>query len=240
VEVKSGAGKIKSPHEVEIVETGEVIWGRHIVIATGSRASVPPIPGLAEADYWTNETVFEATELPKRLVVIGGGPIGLEIGQTFRRLGSEVTVVHDLAHVAPKEDADVAEVLAKQLRAEGIVIHDKIKIAGIDVKAGESQVTIEGSDGTQTLTADQIFLATGRRAKVEGLGLDEVGVAYDRGITVDDTCRTSMPSIRAIGDVASPYQFTHCAGYQAKVVIRNVLFRLTSKCDYSTIPWVRR
>lgn len=239
VEVKRGSGKLRSAHEVEIEGTGEVIWGRHIVIATGSRAFIPPIPGLAEAGYLTNETVFDATELPRRLLVIGGGPIGIEIGQSFRRLGSEVTVVHDLAHIVPKEDADVAEVLANQFREEGILIHDRIKVDRVEVKAGEKQVTITTETGTETLVVDEILLATGRRANIEGLGLDEVGVKSGRsGITIDETCRTNIPSIWAIGDVAGPYQFTHWAGYQARVVIRNTLFPLTAKCDYANTPWV--
>jgi pyruvate/2-oxoglutarate dehydrogenase complex dihydrolipoamide dehydrogenase (E3) component len=239
VEVKLGAGRLRSPHEVEIESTGEVLWGRHIVIATGSRAAVPPIPGLKEAGYLTNETVFDAAELPRRLLVIGGGPIGLEIGQTFRRLGSEVTVVHDLAHIVPKEDADVAEALARQLRQEGIPIHDEIKVSGVEVKDGEKRVTIAGRNGEETIAADEIFLAAGRRPNIEGLGLDEAGVAYERpGIKVDASCRTNVPSVWAVGDVAGSYQFTHWAGYQARVVIRNTLFPLTAKCDYDNTPWV--
>ena len=239
VAVKLGGGKLRSAHEVEIEGTGEVIWGRHIVISTGSRAFIPPVPGLAEAGYLTNETVFDATELPRRLLVIGGGPIGIEIGQTFRRLGSEVTVVHHHAHIVSKEDPDVAEVLASQLRKEGITLHTEIKVAGVERKEGEKLVTLTTKTGTETIAVDEILVAAGRRPNLEGLGLDEVGVKYDRrGITIDETCRTNRRSIWAIGDVAGPYQFTHWAGYQARVVIRNTLFPLTAKCDYANTPWV--
>jgi len=239
VEVKLGSGRLRSAHEVEIEGTGETIWGRHIVISTGSRAFVPPIPGLQDAGYLTNETVFQATELPRRLMVIGGGPIGIEIGQSFRRLGSEVTVVHDLAHIVPKEDEDVAEALARRFRSEGIRIVDLIKVAGVERKDGEKHVTVTTETGSETHVVDEILLATGRRPNIEGLGLDETGVVYDRpGIKVNAACRTNISSIWAIGDVAGPYQFTHWAGYQARVVIQNTLFPVTAKCDYENTPWV--
>lgn len=239
VAVKLGGGKLRSAHEVEIEGTGEVVWGRHIVISTGSRAFIPPVPGLQDAGYLTNETVFDATQLPRRLLVVGGGPIGVEIGQTFGRLGSEVTIAHHHTHIVPKEDPDVAEVLTSQLRKEGVTVLTECKVAGVERKEGEKLVTLTTKTGTETIAVDEILVAAGRRPNIEGLGLDEVGVKYDRpGITIDETCRTNIPSIWAIGDVAGPYQFTHWAGYQARVVIRNTLFPLTAKCDYANTPWV--
>lgn len=238
VEVFQGFGKLKSAHEVEV--NGKTLWGRHVVIATGSRAMIYPIPGLEETGYLTNETVFSARKLPETFLVMGGGPIGTEIGQSFSRLGSKVTIVSSTPHICPKEDAEVAAVLVKKLRKEGVTILDNARATKVEKKDGKKVVTVEiKGGGTQTVAVDEILVATGRRPNIEGLNLEAAGVVHDKkGIKTDAKCRTNVPSIWAIGDVAGPYSFTHWAGYQAGVVLRNTLSPVAlSSCDYDNLPW---
>jgi pyruvate/2-oxoglutarate dehydrogenase complex dihydrolipoamide dehydrogenase (E3) component len=239
VDVLLGAGRLKSAHEVEVNDT--TVWGRHIVIATGSRARIPDVPGLAEAGFLTNESVFDLHALPARLLVMGGGPIGVELGQAFRRLGSKVTIVSSSAHVCPKEDADVAAVLAASLREEGVVIHDAASATSVARQGGAKVVTVKKTDGaTVDVETDAILVATGRRPNVDGLGLEAAGVTFsEKGITTNAKCRTNVPSVWAIGDVAGPYLFTHWAGYQAGIVLRNTLSPVAlAKCDVANTPWV--
>ncbi|HQQ78089.1 MAG TPA: FAD-dependent oxidoreductase [Thermoanaerobaculia bacterium] len=239
VDVLLGAGRLKSAHEVEV--NGTTVWGRNVVVATGSRARIPDAPGLAEAGFLTNESVFDLRALPKRLLVIGGGPIGVELGQAFQRLGSRVTIVSSSAHVCPKEDADVAAVLAAGLREEGVVIHDEASASSVTVRGGAKVVTVRKKDGTTfDVETDAILVAAGRRPNVGGLGLEAAGVAFsDKGIVTDAKCRTNVRSVWAIGDVAGPYLFTHWAGYQAGIVLRNTLSPVAlAKCDVANTPWV--
>lgn len=238
VDVFQGAGRLKSNHEVEIGD--KTVWGRHVVIATGSRAMIYPIPGLEEAGHVTNETVFEMRKLPETFLIMGGGPIGTEIGQSFSRLGATVTMVSSTPHICPKEDADVAAVLVKRLKHEGVTIIDNAKATKVEKKDGKKVVTVEskGGDGTSTVTVDEILVATGRRPNIEGLNLEGVGVKFsNKGIEADAKCRTSVPNVWAIGDVAGGYLFTHWAGYQAGVVIQNALFPVATTCDYDNLPW---
>jgi pyruvate/2-oxoglutarate dehydrogenase complex dihydrolipoamide dehydrogenase (E3) component len=237
VEVFQGPGRLRSANEVSIGD--KVVKGRHIVIATGSRARIHSIPGLEEAGYLTNETVFGCRKLPENFMIMGGGPIGTEIGQAFSRLGSKVTIVSSTPHICPKEDADVAAVLLKGLVREGVTILDNTKATKVEMKDGKRVVTVKPTDGPETTIAvDQILVATGRRPNIENLNLEGVGVKFSsKGIETDARCRTNVPSIWAIGDVAGGYQFTHWAGYQAKVIIRNTLFPGSSKCDYGNLPW---
>ncbi len=239
VDVLLGAGRLKSAHEVEV--NGRAVWGRHVVIATGSRARVPRVPGLAEAGFLTNESVFDLRALPKRLLVMGGGPIGVELGQAFRRLGADVVIVSSSAHVCPKEDADVAAVLEAALREEGIAIHDEASATSVSARGGAKVVTVKVKDGASfDVETDAILVATGRRPNVDGLGLEAAGVAFsDKGIVTDAKCRTNVPSVWAIGDVAGPYLFTHWAGYQAGIVLRNTLSPVAlASCDVSNTPWI--
>jgi pyruvate/2-oxoglutarate dehydrogenase complex dihydrolipoamide dehydrogenase (E3) component len=237
VDVVRGAARLKSAHEVEA--GGRILWGRHLVLATGSRARVPEVPGLEEAGYWTNQSVFSVEALPDSLLVMGGGPIGVELGQAFARLGSKVTIVSSSAHVLPREDIDAAAALAARLRGEGIEILDGSRAKKVERKGGRKFVTIESdSVGSRELAAEEILVATGRHPNVEGLNLDGVGIVHgSKGVRVDARCRTSVPSIWAIGDLAGPYLFTHWAGYQARVVVRNTLFPGTVKCDFANVPW---
>jgi pyruvate/2-oxoglutarate dehydrogenase complex dihydrolipoamide dehydrogenase (E3) component len=240
VEVFLGAGRLRSTTEVEVGETGRILSSKHIVIATGSRARIPEVPGLAEAGFRTNETIFDIETLPDRLLVMGGGPIGTELGQAFQRLGSQVTIVSSREHICPKEDADIAAVLARKLRREGVEILDSSRATKVERREGKKVVTVSSSAGepTREIAVDEILVATGRRPNIEGLNLEGAGVEFtEKGITTDDACRTNVPNIWAIGDVVGGYLFTHWAGYQGRTVVRNALFPLTSKVDYNNLPW---
>lgn len=241
VDVVRGAGRLRNAHEVEIEGTGRILRGRHVVIATGSRARIPDVPGLTEAGYLTNETIFDVATLPEHLLVMGGGPIGTELGQAFRRLGSAVTIVSSSAHICPREDADVADVLAARLRHEGVTILDGARAEKVETRNGRKVVTVRSrNDGAEReIVCDALLVATGRAPNVEGLGLERAGVAFDaRGVKTDARCRTNVPSIWAVGDVAGAHLFTHWAGHQARIVVRNVLFPGSAKCDFANLPWV--
>lgn len=236
VEVFPGGATLRSAHEVEV--NGRTLWGRHVVVATGSRPTVPPVPGLAEAGFLTNETVFEVEERPASLVVMGGGPVGTELGQAFARLGTKVTIVSSTPHVCGKEDADVAGVLAARLRAEGVTILDGSTATRVARGDGKKVVTVAAPGGVETeVAADEVLVAVGRTPNVDGLGLEAAGVSYsEKGIEIDSTCRTSVPSVWAVGDVAGGPLFTHWAGHQARVVVRNVLFPGRASHDLENLP----
>ena len=206
------------------------IKSRRIVLATGSRATVPPIPGLAEAPYLTNETIFANRTLPQHLVIIGGGPIGLELAQAHRRLGSKVTVLEAAAFLA-KDDPELSAIVVKRLRDEGVTLRDHTNIA----KAEGTTVVLEGGE---RIEGSHLLVAAGRAPNVESLDLDKAGVAFTKqGITVDDHLRTSNRSVWAIGDCNGLYAFTHMAGYEASLFIRGALFRAPAKLDRTIVPW---
>ncbi len=214
------------------------IQARRFVIATGAAASVPPIPGLAEVPYLTHETIFDLTETPKRLALIGGGPIGLEMAQAHRRLGSEVTLF-EAQRIAGREDVDAARLIGRALEREGVRLIEFARIRGVRGAAGAIQIDLEGAHLARGQTFTHLLIATGRRPRVEGLGLEAAGVAYDAGgITVDAGQRTSNRRIYAVGDVTGAAQFTHAAAHQAGVVLRNALFRLPARRDEASMPRV--
>ena len=236
VKVIQGAGRFTDRRTVEAGDY--TIKARRFVIATGSSPFVPPIPGLAEVDYFTNETLFENTRKPGHLIVIGGGPIGMEMAQAHLRLGSKVTVIEGLKALG-KDDPELAGVVLEKLRGEGLDILEQAMVtsvarrgkAGVSVhyRIGEEEGRVDGTD---------LLVATGRAVNVEGLGLEEAGIRYDRkGIRVKPDLRTTNRRVYAIGDVAGGLQFTHVAGYHAGLVIRGILFRLSAKPDNSIIPW---
>jgi pyruvate/2-oxoglutarate dehydrogenase complex dihydrolipoamide dehydrogenase (E3) component len=199
---------------------------------------VPPIPGLDTVPYLTNETVFDLTERPEHLIVIGGGPIGSELAQAHRRLGAQVTVL-EMFSVLGKDDPEVTEVVKRRMRAEGIALIEGIKIASIAPDGNNITVEIEENGETRSISGSHLLVAAGRSANVDGLNLEAAGVAYSKkGIEVDARLRSSAKHIFAIGDVAGSYQFTHIAGYHAGIVIRNALFKLPAKVDYHAVPWV--
>ncbi len=237
VQVIQAAAEFVSPTEIEA--GGHRIKARRFVVATGSAPALPPIPGLAEAPYLTNETVFDLTELPDHLIVIGGGPIGVELAQAHRRLGARVTLIEAFTLMS-KDDPEAVEVLRRRLLAEGIDVREGIRIAGVERQANGVAVALErGDGGTISIRGSHLLVAAGRRANVDGLGLEAAGVRYSaKGIEVDARLRSSNKRIFAIGDVAGAYQFTHMAGYHAGIVIRNALFRLPAKVKHHAVPWV--
>ncbi|MCX2724108.1 dihydrolipoyl dehydrogenase family protein [Roseibium salinum] len=215
------------------------IRARRFVIATGSTAFVPPIPGLDQVPYLTNETLFDLREAPEHLAVIGGGPIGLEMAQAHRRLGAQVTVF-EAKQALGNDDPDMAAIVLGALRAEGIEILEGTAVGGIRKTEGGVLISAETSAGrTLEVAASHLLVAAGRVANVDGLGLEAAGVDHDgKGVRVDKGLRSSNRRIYAIGDVAGGLQFTHVAGYQAGLVIRSILFRLPVAMNNDLVPWV--
>ncbi|TFL17392.1 dihydrolipoyl dehydrogenase family protein [Jannaschia formosa] len=217
----------------DTVEAGRWrIRARRIVIATGSSPLVPPIPGLDGVPYQTNETIFDLMEKPEHLLVIGGGPIGMEMAQAHVRLGCRVTVIED-GRALGKDDPEMAEVVLKTLRKEGVEIVEGAKAERIEGKAG--RITVHTSEGAHT--GDTLLLAVGRKANVDRLNLEAAGIAYDRAVEVDDRLRTTNRKVYAVGDVAGRLQFTHVAGYHGATVIRPILFGLPARARTDHIPW---
>jgi pyruvate/2-oxoglutarate dehydrogenase complex dihydrolipoamide dehydrogenase (E3) component len=238
VKVIKGKACFTGPRTVDV--DGTRITARRFVVATGSGAFVPPIPGLKEVDFHTNETIFSVTTLPDHLIVIGGGPIGIELAQAHRHLGCRVTVL-EMFTIMPKDDPELVDVVRRQLDKDGIAIIEGAAILGVEKTAAGVAVALRDDDGgsPRTLDGSHLLVAAGRRPTVRGLGLEEAGVRYsDRGIDVDARLRTSNKKIFAIGDVTGSLQFTHVAGYHAGVVIKNALFRWPAKADTGSIPWV--
>jgi len=233
-EVLFGQATFTDPYTVEV--NGQPLRGRRFVIATGSRPAVPPITGLADVDYLTNESLFDLRELPGHLVVLGGGPIGVEMAQAFARLGSTVSLVERLPELLPHEDPEIATLLRQRLVSEGIRILTATEVQRVYTEGREIRVECTGG---HNLRADKLLVATGRQANVDRLGLDAAGVSYNaRGVSVDRRQRTSRKHIFACGHVCGPYQFTHMAEYQAGIVISNAVFRFPKKTDYRVVPRV--
>ncbi len=222
----------------EIAAGNRMVRARHIVIATGSEPAIPPIPGIESVRSFTNETIFDNERLPDHLVIIGAGAVGIELAQAYRRLGTAVTIV-EAARALPRDDPELTAMLLHSLADEGIDIREQAEIksaeptrtgVALDVETNRQRLRIEGS---------HLLIAAGRRPRIEGLGLDRAGIRYDRrGITVDRRLRTTASGVFAIGDVIDAPHLTHVAGYHAGIVIRNALFRLPAKVDYTALPWV--
>lgn len=212
---------------------------RRAVITTGARAFHPPLKGLAEAGYLTNETVFSLTEQPGRLAVIGGGPIGSELAQSFQRLGSKVTLLHSGSHILNREDPDAAEIVQKILVREGMDLVLDVKITRIEKKGDEKILHFESRGKSDSIAVDEILVGAGRAPNVEGMGLENVDVKFDvkRGIEVDDTLRTTNPNIFAAGDCCMDWKFTHAADAAARIVIQNSLFKGQKKLSSLIMPW---
>jgi len=232
VEVIFGSGKFVNRHTFEV--NGRSLKARAFVISTGSRPAVPAIPGLEAAGYLTNEQVFSLTERPDSLAVIGGGPIGCELGQAFHRLGSQVTIIASRDRLLPKEEPEAAAVVQQQFQSEGIHILTQSRVEKVAVVEGKKHLWA----GDEKIVVDQILLAAGRQPNVESLNLETAGVEVTKsGIRVNDKLQTTNPRIYACGDVIGGYQFTHVAGYEASVVLKNALFFPLSKANYRVIPW---
>ncbi|MBK8248652.1 MAG: mercuric reductase [Gemmatimonadetes bacterium] len=236
VDVFIGNGSFVSRDAIDV--NGARLAFRRAVIATGARAAAPPIPGLADAGYLTNETVFSLTERPDHLLVIGAGPIGCEMAQSFARFGARVTLVDMSPRILPREDADASRVVEAALRASGVEFVGNAAISRIERRGQQRviHVTVEGQ--SRTIEGDALLVAIGRAPNVEGLGLDVAGVAFDKaGVTVDDRLQTSNPAVYAVGDICSAYKFTHAADFQARTVVQNALFFGRAKASRLVIPW---
>ena len=221
-----------------VIAGNREIHARRFVIATGSHPAIPPIAGLDTVPFLTNETIFEQTTRPDHLIVIGGGPIGMEMAQAHRRLGCKVTVI-EAAKVLAKDDPELTALIIDRLILEGVEILEGVKVEEVSGAAGRISVRIADASGARAIEGTHLLVATGRKPNIDELDLDKAGVATDaHGIKVDDQLRTANKRIFAIGDVIGGMQFTHVANYHAGIVIRNALFRLPAKADYGSIPYV--
>jgi pyruvate/2-oxoglutarate dehydrogenase complex dihydrolipoamide dehydrogenase (E3) component len=238
VRVIKGHAKFKDRRTVAVGDAYE-IRARRFVIATGSTPALAPIPGLDEGPYLTNETIFNLTERPDRLIIIGAGPIGLEMAQAFRRLGSAVTVLEAAVPLA-KDDPECAAIVLDQLDREGVVIRSGVKVVRVAHASGSVTATFEGATGEETVEGRYLLVATGRKPTTDGLDLEAAGIKYDHsGILVNKKLKTANRRVYAIGDCAAgQLQFTHAANYHAGLVIRNALFRLRVKVNNDAVPWV--
>ncbi|MDP6438742.1 MAG: FAD-dependent oxidoreductase [Candidatus Brocadiia bacterium] len=237
VDVYFGGGHFESPHEFAVGDV--VLKGRRFAIATGSGPVRLPIPGLDEVDYLTNLNVFDLKEQPGSLVVLGGGPIGVELGQAFARLGTDVTIIESTEFLLRKDDHELCPILHEAIRREGITLLLRHRAERITKHAdGRIQVTCSGPDGEATAAGDALLVSLGRAANLDGLGLEAAGVEYTpRGIGVDRRLRTTQKHIYALGDCSGGYQFTHVAEYEAGIVVPNALFGIPRKADFSVVPW---
>ena len=236
VEVIDGWAKVTGPHSVEV--NGRTLRAPRIVVATGSRPSIPPISGLDQIDYLTNENLFELTEQPEHLLIVGGGVIGMEMAQAFIRLGSAVTVVNPGPLMA-RDDPDSVAVVREVLEEEGVMFLDG-QVKSVSSRPNGLSATVDLSDGeARTVEASHILLAVGRQANVAGFGLEELGIAMGaNGIATDDRRRTSVKSIYAIGDCREGPRLTHVSGYEGSNVALEIVTGLPTKVDYSALPWV--
>jgi pyruvate/2-oxoglutarate dehydrogenase complex dihydrolipoamide dehydrogenase (E3) component len=231
-----GNARFVSEHAIDV--DGTRLEFSRAIIATGARATELPLPGLKEAGFLTNETVFSLTELPRRLIVVGAGPIGCELAQAFRRLGSTVSVLGIHPTLIPRDDSDAGRILQDQFEREGIKLYLGAKTLRVPRSAHGKSVVFERGSGEETVTGDAILVAVGRAPNVEGLNLETAGVAYGKkGIMVDDNLRTTNPHIYAAGDIASAYQFTHAAEALARIALQNALFFGRKKASDLVIPW---
>ena len=239
VECIQGQAKIKSPWTVEV--NGKILSTRNIIIATGARPFVPPIKGIDQVDYLTSDNLWGIRELPKHLVVLGGGPIGCELTQAFARLGSQVTQVEMLPRIMIREDEEIASMVTKRFQEEGVDIRTEHIAKEVVIRDNRKYLICEHDNKTIEIEFDEILVAVGRAANTSGFGLEELGVELNpnKTIRVNEKLQTSLPNIYACGDVAGPYQFTHTAAHQAWYATVNALFGKfkSFKVDYSVIPW---
>jgi pyruvate/2-oxoglutarate dehydrogenase complex dihydrolipoamide dehydrogenase (E3) component len=237
--VRFGSPRFIDDHSVSV--DGDRLTARSWIVATGSSPSLPPVEGLADVPYWTNETVFSQKELPGHLMVLGGGPIGVEMAQAFRRLGSKVTIVEYADQVLSPEDPDIAGIVRGRLEAEGARILTGTKALSVASHGSSVQVRLaplKEEGDAWTIEGDALLVAAGRKANVEGLELSAAGVAFSpRGVPADARMRTNVPHIYACGDVNGVFPFTHVAGYEAGIALANAVLRLPRKADYTNVPW---
>jgi len=236
VDVYFGDARFVGPTAIEVA--GQRLEFARGVIATGARAADPGIPGLAELGYLSNETVFSLTDLPRRLLVLGAGPIGCELAQTFRRFGSEVHLIQRGPKILPREDADAAAIIQRRFELEGLGMHLGVKVLRAEETESSKRLVGERDGRPWSLEGDAILVGVGRMANVEGLNLEAAGVRFDaNGVHVDDRLRTSNSRIYAAGDICSTYKFTHAADAMARIVLQNALFFGRKRVSSLVIPW---
>jgi pyruvate/2-oxoglutarate dehydrogenase complex dihydrolipoamide dehydrogenase (E3) component len=236
VQVFLGEASFVDAHSVRVGE--KLLRFRKAIIATGARAISPDIPGLVQAGFMTNESVFNLTELPKRLAVIGGGPIGCELAQAFRRFGAEVAII-ELSRFLPREDPDASALLASVFEREGLTVMLESKPLKVESGSYGKRITVQTPGGAEVVEVDEILIGAGRKPNVEGMGLEQAGVDYDTrlGVKVDDFLRTSNPAVFAAGDVCMAWKFTHAADAAARIAIQNALFGGKKRLSALTMPW---
>jgi pyruvate/2-oxoglutarate dehydrogenase complex dihydrolipoamide dehydrogenase (E3) component len=242
VDVAIGRARITSPWHVEITKddgSKQTLSTRSIVIATGAAPFVPPLPGLQDVGFLTSDTLWEIREQPRRLVVLGGGPIGCELAQSFARLGSEVTQIEMLPRIMIREDEEVSAYAKKALEADGVKILTGHKALRCENNGGVKTIVVESGGQELAIEFDALLCAVGRSARLKGFGLEELGIPVNRTVQVNEYLETNFPNILAAGDVAGPFQFTHTAAHQAWYASVNALFGTFKKfkADYSVIPW---
>lgn len=237
VETVFGRARFTDSRQVEA--DGRKISARQWVIASGSSPSAPPIPGLDQTPHLTNKNIFSLPKLPASMIVLGAGPIAVEMAQAFNRLGCRVSVVQRSDRILSKEDRDMADLVMAAMAAEGVEFHLEAKIVGVRDLGDRRELVYQDARGSEVrLTAEALLVALGRRPNLEGLNLEAAGAAFTpKGVLVDARLRTSRKHIFACGDATGAYQFTHAAGYEAGVVLANAVFHLPRKADYTWLPW---
>jgi pyruvate/2-oxoglutarate dehydrogenase complex dihydrolipoamide dehydrogenase (E3) component len=237
VHVIKGYAAFTSPKEIDV--NGQKIRAKKFVIATGSVPFIPPISGLMDVPYLTNETIFNLTTLPDHIIIIGGGPIGCEMSQAFCHLGAKVTVI-TRSTIMPRDDVDIVDIARKRLINDGIDVYEETDIKHIVKNGSVIQIDIETKNNVKrSIIGSHLLVATGRKPNIDGLKLNAANVNYgDHGIPVDAGMRTNNKRIFALGDCTKTYQFTHIAGYQAGIVLQRALFKLPAKANYATLPYV--
>jgi len=235
--VEFGNPAFSDEHAIRL--NGKTYSAKNWVIATGSSPGIPPIEGLDKTSYITNKEIFSLDHLPKSMIVLGAGPIAMEMAQSFCRLGTQVIVIQRSGQILSKEDSDMAGDVMNVLSSEGVVFHLNTSIIRTNDKRSGKEVLIKDENGKEVnLRAEEILVAMGRTPNLEGLGLDAIGVEFDgKGLNADGRLRTSQKHIYAAGDVTGTYQFTHAAGYEGGIVISNAIFHLPRKADYTFFPW---
>lgn len=237
IDVFLGPAKFLGSNTVDV--DGQQLRFKKAVIATGARAAAPPIPGLDQVNYLTNETVFSLTELPKRMGVIGAGPIGCELAQAFARFGSEVYLIESTHGILPREDQDAASIVKERILGDGVNLLCCGRELQLATEGDRIRLQVTSHDKKYDVEIDHLLVAVGRAPNVDGLNLESVGVKYDKmkGVEVNDRLQTTNPNIYAAGDICSKYKFTHAADFMARIVIQNALFKGRAKASALTIPW---
>lgn len=238
VQVKFGDARFVDPYTIDL--NGDRHTAKNWVIATGSSPAIPPIEGLEQTPHITNKEIFYLDTLPASMIIVGAGPIACEMAQAFARLGSAVTVIQRSDQILSKEDKDMADELMQVMQGEGVTFYTGASLVSVTDSRAEREVTftVKATGETKTLTADTLLVALGRRPNLDGLGLEEIGVEYTKkGLALDERLRTTQKHIYGAGDVTGASQFTHAAGYEGGIVIRNAIFHLPTKVDYTTLPW---